>query len=136
MSKLTCTALILLVSYITVGNSSPVSRMTVRSITLPNELEDAGRSGQAICPFIVINQVRQNLLPGGLSLNFTEIICSGQCDDCTRTGRSCQQLHTNLSATVHNPETGLPQLIQVEDVRSSCVCAREDEGDPAVNYVS
>ena len=99
----------------------------VTSISLLNELEEASRDGHPICPFRVHNRVADDL-PGGLVVNITEIVCTGHCQICARTGRSCHQLTTQLKVKSFNLVSQRLEDVVVNDVRSGCACLRTDSG--------
>ncbi len=99
----------------------------IRTISLLNELEEASRDGQPICPFKVHNRVSDDL-PGGLVVNITEIVCTNQCKICARTGRSCHQLTTQLKVKSYNLVSQQLEDVVVNDVRSGCACLRSESG--------
>ncbi len=101
----------------------------VRTITLLNELEEASRDGQPICPFRVHNRIADDL-PGGLVVNITEIVCTRQCVICARTGRSCHQLTTQLKVKSFNLVSQRLEDVVVNDVRSGCACLRTESRTP------
>lgn len=112
------------------GNAHRHHRRT-QSVSLLNEVERTGSTGNSVCPYTVhVTDKELTIGQQRVTINFVELVCSGTCHECTNTGRSCQQIKTQIKVKATLPDSVQEELV-VGDVRSGCVCALPEIGRSA-----
>lgn len=90
-------------------------------------LDDVKESGvKATCPFVVQQRTKSHS-SGEVSIEYTEIVCAGQCDTCTKAGGKepgmCKQLKTRILLSAPKSSSAAPEEVIV---RSGCICNHQN----------
>ena len=93
-----------------------------------DELIELGNNNKIICPFQVVAKIKdQEHHFGNVSVKYNEVICAGDCANCSD-GRSCKQLITTLHVSINNTITDIPEMMFITDVGIGCACTPDDIG--------
>lgn len=109
------------------------SQCSISSLISFEEVKESGV--EATCPFVVRQRTKSHS-SGEVSVEYTEILCAGQCDTCTTAGGKgpgmCKQLKTKILLTPPKSSSAEPEEIVV---RSGCICNHQNSSKKSANII-